>query len=124
MYFFFASRRRHTRFKCDWSSDVCSSDLLRPEPVVAEPPPETTRIRLVRSPAICISPLYLAEELLRLEGFTEIEYVRMTGNLLTQAVAAGRGDGAMHFISPPALSLDRRAPVATPSRGPAGCFRP
>src|SRR5260370_30003040 len=26
-YFFFSSRRRHTRFKCDWSSDVCSSDL-------------------------------------------------------------------------------------------------
>src|SRR5207237_7746805 len=27
MFFFFSSRRRHTRFKCDWSSDVCSSDL-------------------------------------------------------------------------------------------------
>src|SRR5260370_14329292 len=27
MNFFFSSRRRHTRFKCDWSSDVCSSDL-------------------------------------------------------------------------------------------------
>src|SRR5688572_8721633 len=27
-YFFFSSRRRHTRFDCDWSSDVCSSDLL------------------------------------------------------------------------------------------------
>src|SRR2546430_330259 len=26
MYFFFSSRRRHTRFDCDWSSDVCSSD--------------------------------------------------------------------------------------------------
>src|SRR6201986_3008842 len=26
--FFVSSRRRHTRFKCDWSSDVCSSDLL------------------------------------------------------------------------------------------------
>src|SRR5688572_32387452 len=25
--FFFSSRRRHTRFDCDWSSDVCSSDL-------------------------------------------------------------------------------------------------
>src|SRR2546430_13255951 len=24
--FFFSSRRRHTRFDCDWSSDVCSSD--------------------------------------------------------------------------------------------------
>src|SRR5690606_40485607 len=29
--FFFSSRRRHTRFSRDWSSDVCSSDL-RPEP--------------------------------------------------------------------------------------------
>src|SRR3989475_8251619 len=28
MLFFFSSRRRHTRFDCDWSSDVCSSDLI------------------------------------------------------------------------------------------------
>src|SRR4051812_48584005 len=28
--FFFSSRRRHTRLTCDWSSDVCSSDLLTP----------------------------------------------------------------------------------------------
>src|SRR2546430_3642612 len=28
-FFFFSSRRRHTRFDCDWSSDVCSSDLFR-----------------------------------------------------------------------------------------------
>src|SRR5260370_25055733 len=28
VFFFFSSRRRHTRFKCDWSSDVCSSDLF------------------------------------------------------------------------------------------------
>src|SRR2546430_8853211 len=27
-FFFFSSRRRHTRFACDWSSDVCSSDLF------------------------------------------------------------------------------------------------
>src|SRR2546430_10567327 len=36
--FFFSSRRRHTRFDCDWSSDVCSSDLMNvqlvPEPFV------------------------------------------------------------------------------------------
>src|SRR5690242_21351698 len=29
-FFFFSSRRRHTRLTCDWSSDVCSSDL-RPQ---------------------------------------------------------------------------------------------
>src|SRR6266568_7605808 len=32
--FFFSSRRRHTRWNCDWSSDVCSSDL----PVLLPPP--------------------------------------------------------------------------------------
>src|SRR6267143_3426551 len=29
--FFFSSRRRHTRWNCDWSSDVCSSDLANVE---------------------------------------------------------------------------------------------
>src|SRR5688572_31758860 len=37
--FFFSSRRRHTRFDCDWSSDVCSSDLT------ATPDPVAERIR-------------------------------------------------------------------------------
>src|SRR6266567_5529935 len=35
VFFFFSSRRRHTRFDCDWSSDVCSSDL---EPTAAGAP--------------------------------------------------------------------------------------
>src|SRR2546430_8095385 len=36
--FFFSSRRRHTRFDCDWSSDVCSSDLqLQAPPFVMFP---------------------------------------------------------------------------------------
>src|SRR6266480_6052566 len=33
MFFFFSSRRRHTRLTCDWSSDVCSSDL-KPESLI------------------------------------------------------------------------------------------
>src|SRR5438132_8784717 len=35
-FFFFSSRRRHTRSLCDWSSDVCSSDL-QTKPVSARP---------------------------------------------------------------------------------------
>src|SRR5256886_9285223 len=35
--FFFSSRRRHTRFDCDWSSDVCSSDLGKFARTVAQP---------------------------------------------------------------------------------------
>src|SRR5260370_25405434 len=43
--FFFSSRRRHRRFKCDWSSDVCSSDLKQLFPVVMESPLEEVRER-------------------------------------------------------------------------------
>src|SRR5579862_3318322 len=38
---FFSSRRRHTRWNCDWSSDVCSSDLSR-SPRRPPPPSRTT----------------------------------------------------------------------------------
>src|SRR2546422_3653905 len=34
-FFFFSSRRRHTRCSRDWSSDVCSSDLQYPQPTMA-----------------------------------------------------------------------------------------
>src|SRR5258707_15745702 len=34
LFFFFSSRRRHTRYWRDWSSDVCSSDLYRRPPVL------------------------------------------------------------------------------------------
>src|SRR5215204_4991199 len=34
IFFFFSSRRRHTRSLCDWSSDVCSSDLVATPPVL------------------------------------------------------------------------------------------
>lgn len=46
-------------------------------PAAAEPPPEVKKIRPVKIPAICLAPEYVAEELLRLEGFSEVEYVEM-----------------------------------------------
>src|SRR5205085_388264 len=54
IFFFFSSRRRHTRFDCDWSSDVCSSDLgaaARPENVVGmhffNPPPLMELVEII-----------------------------------------------------------------------------
>src|SRR3989454_6492719 len=38
VFFFFSSRRRHTRLQGDWSSDVCSSDLVRVEDAHGAPP--------------------------------------------------------------------------------------
>jgi len=66
------SRRQ---FLAKGSAFGAASLLGIPTVAAAEPPPEVKKIRLVHAPAICLSPRYLAEELLRLEGFTEIEYV-------------------------------------------------
>ena len=73
----------------------------QPRPVAAEPPPETTRIRLVKSPAICLSPEYLAEELLRLEGFSEIDYVEIDQRTTPDVLLAKKADITVHV--PPAL---------------------
>lgn len=71
--------------------------------VGAEPPPETTRIRLNRYPfdVACVAPQWVAEELLRAEGFKEIEYVSIKGD--TDEMAAGKID--MMFIDAPGLIL-------------------
>src|SRR5256886_3949162 len=45
LFFFFSSRRRHTRFDCDWSSDVCSSDLDAAVPAALEPRQPTVSFR-------------------------------------------------------------------------------
>src|SRR5689334_24377803 len=45
-FFFFSSRRRHTRWNCDWSSDVCSSDLSSPQ--------ERATMKRARSSFACI----------------------------------------------------------------------
>jgi NitT/TauT family transport system substrate-binding protein len=49
-----------------------------PTSLHAEPPPETTTIRLPAIPAACQAPFYLAEELLYEEGFAEVRYVPTT----------------------------------------------
>src|SRR2546427_8327730 len=45
-FFFFSSRRRHTRFDCDWSSDVCSSDLEALVAGLRDQDPRTLRLAL------------------------------------------------------------------------------
>src|SRR5688572_27077221 len=75
MSFFFSSRRRHTRFDCDWSSDVCSSDLVLAfskmcfafagfelAPIVSEEivEPRRTIPRAIFLSAISIAFVYLA----------------------------------------------------------------
>src|SRR5260221_4446910 len=46
LFFFFSSRRRHTRSLCDWSSDVCSSDLILISIGPSGLPTDPTRFRI------------------------------------------------------------------------------
>jgi len=49
---------------------------LKSESAAAEPPPETTRIRIHDAPTTCFAPVYVAEELLKAEGFTDVQYIK------------------------------------------------
>ena len=94
------------------------------EPAIAEPPPETTKIRLARSITTCWAPLYLAEELLRSEGFTDVQYVRsdQTDPGAGKMLASGQVDIAMGFVAPRLLNLDAREPIVILSGVHVGCF--
>jgi NitT/TauT family transport system substrate-binding protein len=85
---------------------------LPPRPTAAEPPPETTRIRLVQVPTICQAPQYVAEELLRGEGFTDLQYVKKEGTRgIEIALAVGEVDINMHFAAPTIVRLDAGDPI-------------
>ena len=45
-------------------------------PAAAEPPPETTKLRLWEAFTICLAPQYIAQELLYGEGFTDVRYIK------------------------------------------------
>ena len=84
---------------------------------------ETTSVRLLKGTPICGAPVYVAEELLRAEGFTDIRYVEPASGL-TANEAVGRGD--IDFISGfaiqhlQALDAGVRMPVLAGLH--AGCF--
>jgi ABC-type nitrate/sulfonate/bicarbonate transport system substrate-binding protein len=81
-------------------------------PGAAEPPPETTSLRLDQRPSICAAPQYAAEELLRAEGFTDLQYVKTPGaREMEPAFAAGDVHITLHFAAP--TLIVRRYPVAT-----------
>jgi NitT/TauT family transport system substrate-binding protein len=85
----------------------------------AEPPPETTKIRLTHFPGICLAPLYLAEELLRLEGFSDVEHV---GYDAGGDVYSGTVDFSQETAPQILPALDAGRPIVTLAGIHVGCF--
>jgi NitT/TauT family transport system substrate-binding protein len=90
----------------------------------AEPPPETTRVRLVHAPFICLAPQYLAEEFLRLEGFTDWEYVQLGSRSLgIDALANGKADISMWDTHSAIPMLDAGKPIVILAGVHGGCYQ-
>jgi NitT/TauT family transport system substrate-binding protein len=88
-----------------------------------EAPPETTTVRLGKIYGICIAPQYVAEDLLRAEGFTDVRYVATNPGISTAlALARGEIDFTTNYAPPMAISIDAGEPITIVGGEHVGCF--
>src|SRR5437868_9498237 len=113
-FFFFSSRRRHTRSKRDWSSDVCSSDLRLM--TVAEAGPVISRLLTeAPDPAPLSSPT--------LYGVVLVQVTLMLPDWLTaeaSTACAGKATGLLETLQP-ALIVNETPSVVVAVPASAGC---
>jgi NitT/TauT family transport system substrate-binding protein len=97
---------------------------LSSRPVAAEPPPETTTLRLFEGPVTCLAPQYVAQELLHGEGFTDVRYVNypsQTSNVPPEALLSGEVDLSLSFPPTDIMHIDAGAPVVILAGSHPGC---
>jgi NitT/TauT family transport system substrate-binding protein len=95
---------------------------FHPRRVAAEPPPETTTLRLRQGRSICTAPQYVAEALLRSEGFTEVHYVEQGQGTLSQVLASGKAHLALTVGADFIPVVDAGDPVVILAGVHVGCY--
>jgi NitT/TauT family transport system substrate-binding protein len=94
-----------------------------PRAAAAEPPPETKRLRIGKIRSLCLSPQYVARDLLAGEGFTDVQYVETAGGVPgAKEQGEGKWDIGMNFAAPLAIALDAGDPVVVLAGVHVGCF--
>ena len=84
---------------------------------------ETTTVRVASTPGICSAPQYVAEELLRAEGFADVRYVRLApGSNAPDGIARGEVDFGLNFASVLVSALDRGVEMTVLAGVHVGCF--
>jgi NitT/TauT family transport system substrate-binding protein len=98
-----------------------AASVLGDRPSLAdEGPPEVTTIRLRRDPSVCVAPWYIAEDLLRAEGFSEIRYV--PAKFTTTSVGQGELDFGLADAGSIVARLDEGVPITALAGVHPGCF--
>jgi NitT/TauT family transport system substrate-binding protein len=84
---------------------------------------ETTTVKIGKIAGICIAPQYVAEELLRAEGFADIRYVPTEpGTRAATAIARGEIDFTTNFSPPLIIAIDAGEPITILAGEHVGCF--
>jgi len=104
------------------AATTAATTFGRPHSAGAEPPPETTKLRLAQISGICVAPQYVASELLQLEGFKDVQYVTIPDTNTYASFASGDVDLSMAFVAPFLLQVDAGLPVVLLAGVHVGCF--
>src|SRR6516162_5219735 len=101
-----------------------AAGLVRaPQSRAAEGTLETTSVRFMRTPSLCHAPQFVAEELLRAEGFTDIQYIESKSTAeINEAVASGKVDFNTHFAPQWVSVIDGGGAVTVLTGVHVGCF--
>jgi len=111
------------RFLTTLSLAGAAGYVCAPRSLAAEGPPETTTVRFVKNPVICMAPQYAAEGLLRAEGFTEIGYIETTtAGAVAEAIASGKADFTLSFAVNHIMAIDAGAPITILAGVHVGCY--
>jgi NitT/TauT family transport system substrate-binding protein len=105
-------------------SAIGAASAFSPSPALAEEPIETTTVRIADFPGgICIAPQYVAEELLRQEGFTDVVQVPTGTEVMTgPLMARDEVDFGLDLATALAIAVDRRMPITGLAGVHAGCY--
>ena len=105
------------------SRQRCRMSHGSPNSFAQEAPPETTTVRFPISNNICFAPLYVADELLRAEGFTDIRYVSTaSGATGARWVARGDADFDNAFVGTQMSLIDAGEPITIVGGLHVGCY--
>ena len=110
------------RFLASLSMAGAAGLLRAPPSQAAARALETTTVRIGKLEAICLAPQYVAEELLRTEGFTEIHYVEVSPTAIPQAIGRGEVDFSTTLAVDLIQAIDAGAPIVGLAGVHVGCY--
>jgi len=111
------------RFLTTTLSLASASGFVRARPAFAgEGAPEITSVRIQKSSSICNAPRYVAQELLGVEGFTDISYVSVPSDDVYQAFMRGDFDFITDFAPVLVYAIDQGMAFTVLAGVHAGCF--